>query len=404
MSQSADHFVAFEPHSQYKHLILEKYFEAWGRKLLLSGTVGTSLRYVDACAGKGKDDSGNPGSPIIAARAAMAAEAQLASIRGTPFTIRVFAIEKVASHFRNLVKNLEPYPVAEARRGTLADYLDETEKGSERSPTLYFIDPFGLEPLRADVVRRALRGGHDEALLLFADQAALRHYGAATAQESDMERRLREIEQSPGLFPEFNARDRQTLEPQAAKSRRSRQLTGARAVEILTTALGNTDWEKIIQSTPRHQHRQVFLELYTKFLKACGARYVLRIPVLNEDGGHVYHLIHATKSGKGYVAMKEAVEYALKHGPLPVDIVGSMRRSMRADLQLIEDGLRSRFAGKTVRWAEVRETPPSLSLRRYILEATACFPFELDALQKRLRDCRLSGRTKHYQFPSVAKT
>jgi len=74
MSQSKRHFEEFQPHSKHKHLILQQYFLAWGHKLGLRLGAGTVILYVDACAGRGRDDLGNHGSPLIAAVAAAVAQ------------------------------------------------------------------------------------------------------------------------------------------------------------------------------------------------------------------------------------------------------------------------------------------------------------------------------------------
>jgi hypothetical protein len=65
VTKSRKHFDEFRPHSRHKHFILKSYFEAWGRKLLLRPGGGTTVCYVDACAGPGIDDAGNHGSPGI---------------------------------------------------------------------------------------------------------------------------------------------------------------------------------------------------------------------------------------------------------------------------------------------------------------------------------------------------
>jgi hypothetical protein len=66
VARSKEHFEEFAPHSRYKHLILKFYFEAWLRKLGLRRGAAATLCYVDACAGRGADEEGNAGSPVIA--------------------------------------------------------------------------------------------------------------------------------------------------------------------------------------------------------------------------------------------------------------------------------------------------------------------------------------------------
>jgi hypothetical protein len=85
VSRSRKHFDEFKPHSKHKHLILGHYFAAWGHKLGLRDGAGNLILYVDACAGRGIDELGNHGSPLIAAEAAASAESNVGGRRSAPF-------------------------------------------------------------------------------------------------------------------------------------------------------------------------------------------------------------------------------------------------------------------------------------------------------------------------------
>jgi len=411
MTENADFFGEFPPHSQHKLLILEKYFEAWGFKLALRPGAGDELLYVDACAGPGRDDTGNPGSPLIAARAAAVAQAHISKRRGAPFRIRVVAIEKNKKHFAALSDLLAPFGSGvTAKHGSLDQFIDEIETEFKALPWLYFIDPFGLEPLRATLVRRALDGPMHEVFLLFAGQAALRHFGAVDEGETRAERKRDRFNDRVGsqiaLFDEMNQQvqsKRESLAQRARESRVSRNLTRDSAVRILNAAYDDEGaWLQQIDETHRERRREVFLERYLGRLASWGAEYRLPIPILNSDGTQVYTLIHATHSAVGHRTMKEAVHYALRHSPLPSTVTEHMRQKMRANLQLVAASIRHRFAGKNARWAEDKLDRSTPSVRNYALEQTPMHLCDADELKRLLKPFRVSGATIVYRFPDTS--
>jgi three-Cys-motif partner protein len=402
VARNEDYFEEFAPHSRYKHLILKAYFEAWLRKLGLRKGAGPTLCYVDACAGRGADDEGNAGSPVIAALAAQEASKQMSTMRAKVPSISVIAVEKDEDHYALLLENLRPHaPVAEALLGDLREHIAALQERFGDTPTLYFIDPFGLAPLQADVVRQALAGPRNEVLLLFADQAALRHFGAAIATESKAARAHRErLEAAEStLFPELEIADAAARAPKVAKSQKALEITRERAIHILDTAFGTPEWRAQVESVPEAERRDRFRALYAEFLLSCGASYVLDIPVFNEGGEHVYSLIHASKSGHVYRTMKEAVASALNKAPLPVEVVKAMRAQMSVPLEPVVAMLRERLAGGSVRWAENRNDRHAFSLKHYVLVETPMSYFQLEDLKWLLKPFRQSGQVEVYAFP-----
>jgi three-Cys-motif partner protein len=400
MTRSAKHFEAFQPHTRHKHLILKEYFLAWGHKLGLRSGAGDSILYVDACAGRGADDLGNQGSPLIAADAAAKAAANISGIRRHPFAIHVVAIESKRSHATELTAVLAPFgSTVRVLLGTLADHLGDLERAHMGIPALFFIDPFGLEPLDASVVRAALNGERREALLLFADQAALRHFGAISANETRAERRLRTATEPLPLFPDLRADNADALAHAAADSRAQLAITRESAIRIMNAAFGDDEWLRSIEGVPSADRRRAFLELYSARLRTWGAKYVLPIPVVDATGVHAYTLIHATRSAKGYATMKAAVTHALEHSPLPAQVVERMRDLVASDLAAVEAAVRARFSGQEVRWAEDTENRQAPCVKQYLLEETPAFPFEFDALKAQLAPLRARGRAIVYVFP-----
>ncbi len=404
MTQSDDFFGEFEPHTLDKLRILEAYFERWGRKLLLRNGAGSRVVYVDACAGRGIDDEGNHGSPVVAARAAVMAQAQLTEMLGRKITLQVIAIEKNAAHFAELQHNLAPFGDGiRAVRGTLAEHLSAIEAEFGDAPTLYFIDPFGIEPLDGSLVKRCLAQPKNEALILFADQAALRHFGAAVSQQTKAEKELAAFESQKmlELFADIEASEHVALSSRAKRSKEAQALTKEAAIAIMNGAFLSHDWLGEVEAVPPKKRRDKFVELYLQFLQECGAPYRLRIPVRKTDGSRAYTLVHASKSPHGYTTMKEAVESRLKRGPLSPEVVELIRRDMMVDIGKIAKMVRDQFAGQTVGWAETNEP----SIRRYALQSSPIMPADLGALAEHLspdRDASF-GRKQFYTFPELLR-
>jgi three-Cys-motif partner protein len=400
MTKSAKHFDEFEPHTRLKQLVLETYLKAWARKLLLRPHAGDAVYYIDACAGRGMDDAGNDGSPVLAAREAKIVEAQFKDQFHRDVRVHVVAIEKVAAHFRALEQNLAPFaPGAQALRGTLPEHLATLLAEMGADPALFFIDPFGIEPLKADVVYTALNRPHTEIFLLFADQAALRHYGVLTADNEG-------IDTAAGQMAfEISFSEAQIAQHQELRAARAAELEPTREAceAIMNDAFGNPDWRTRIDAAKPAERRQDILDLYSELLSDAGARYVLRIPIRNADNSHVYHLFHATRSPHGYVTMKEAVEGALNKAAVGGSVISTIRFLIRSDMAAVESRVRGNFAGQTVRWAEDENDKTAPSVRRFALQETPAFPSELVGLKQRLASLRVPGRgrTIVYRFPEV---
>jgi hypothetical protein len=317
MTPAQDHFEGFEPHTLLKHRILRSYLQRWGR-ILLHGY--SRLRFVDACAGRGEDEAGNPGSPLIALSEAAAAAEHLSRDRGSRVQIEVVAIEKnrrnalaLDAAVSRVIANDVPARVV---HGTLEDALPEFEGSFAEVPTLFFVDPFGMEPLRADLIRRALRGKSNEVLLLFASQASLRHVGATEAG-------VRAMSPEPDLFSGLVINDDHDLP--MSETDLYRQQGGARSAEILDQALGTTAWRGVL-AVPRHRRLEWLLDLYEHVLRSFGATHVLKIPILDPSRQLKYHLVHASKHPRAFGVMKDAAEAAWGKGEKGGSAVRWMRQ------------------------------------------------------------------------------
>lgn len=408
MPRNRAHFFRFAPHTRVKHLVLQTYVDEWARKLLLGRGAGDAVCFVDTCAGEGADSEGSPGSPLIAAESARMVMEQLAGPQfGRNVRVYTVAIEKRPYRVRRLRERLAPYaPFARVLQGTLTDHIDQIQVEFENIPTLYFIDPFGLEALRAELVSRALRGRQNEVLALFADQAALRHFGAATSEDADVESELAKVapEGTPSLFDEWEPEWRQDLRSRVTEEvdqqNAHREKARRNSIEILNAAFGGPDWLEEVERVPREERRTRFRQLYENLLRRFGASRVLWLPVRNEQDRHVYHLVHASKSPHGYKTMKEAISHALNQGALQQGARESMRFAVRQNTQQVVEDLRRRYAGKQMPWTS--DDRNVANLRQYLMEDTPLFPFQTREVRQALKEFKEPGRgPEFYQFPSL---
>lgn len=352
--QNATHFAGeFGPHTLLKHGILSNYVERWARILLNNHPV---LRIVDACAGEGGDAAGNPGSPLIALREGARAAEQVGG------TVEVVAIEKQAKPFKVLQERLSGEPGIQLVRGTLADVLAAHEPQYERVPHFYFVDPFGLDPLRADLIRRTLAGPRNEVFLLFAGQAALRHFGAVQA----LERSQAQDGFFDVLFPDDPTGG---INPHL-------EITAEHAERILTAAYGDRRWEAAARLQAGRM--DAFLKLYMETLRSFGAQYVFAVPMLDDTLTYKYHLVHASRSPRGYEVMKDAIARALNRDTLSQSATNAMRAAMAADLTQISAKVAHKFAGKSVLWTPV--------LRDYVIQQTPLMPYQTKDLRRQLKE------------------
>jgi len=405
MSKSHDHFNEFEPHTRFKHRVLGSYFDAWPRILLLRRGAGNRVVYIDACAGRGADDAGNHGSPVLAARAAVDAAQQVGAMRDGPVNVQVIAIEKNARHFKELQKNLSPYlGHARALRGMLTEHLDAINAEFPDVPKLYFIDPFGLDPLDGATVRRAFEGSRNEALVLFADMAAIRHFGAATSDgETRAERALAGLSEMTSLFPEWDEESRRALEPKAETAAKAQRRGRARSIEILDAVFESHNWLAAIEPLSPAQRRDAFVDLYKQFLVGCGANYVLSFPVFDPSGQMKYRLVHASRSPRGHEEMKDAIAEAVKHGPLGEESGRKIMAAMACDLADVAAQIVRHFAGQRVRWRKDDGNPSAPFFKAFALQETRAMPWDMEDVKKRLAGYRVpkTANTILFDFPAA---
>lgn len=367
MTRNREHFEEFAPHTLLKHAVYGGYLERWSRILLSRFDV---VRVVDACAGEGGDEAGNPGSPLIALQKGRAAVSQLSGSSGAPKRVDLVAIEKTNSKVRALQERIGSTPNTRVIHGTLSDVIDELVRDGGKVPHLYFIDPFGVSPLKADVIRRALLGPRNEVFLLFAGPAIRRHFGA-------YEGVFAPDDESPqgNLFSEL-------LPVAAPPPPTPAQQTAATSSErILDDAFGTADWRSLL-SLPVNQRLVAAVELFCEVMVGLGAHRVLPMPILDQDFRLKYHLIYGTKSPTGFTVMKEEISRALNKQQMGSE--GGVQLGMSGKISAVANSVRQHFRrASEASWADVRA---------FVMEETRFMPWQAERLREQLQSSVVGGR------------
>lgn len=390
----ATHFETFQEHTRLKHLVLKSYLQQWATILLRRFP---SVLFVDAFAGAGQDQNGAPGSPIIAAQIAQRINDAAGSRK-----MRVVAIEQNARRYSALCTALASYD-AKSRfvypvLGTLAERMDSFLRRITE-PTLLFLDPFGIAGLEREVLVKALKGKHNELLILFSDEGAVRLHGKGVARQPTKEEQLAGLATRSIFGPDFDA-EQEVVAREAVENCLRGHQSSQQATQILDRAFGGHWWQPIIDATRSNQRQQQFVDLYKRVLVESGALYVLPFSVDTKEGRHKYFLLHASKNVRAYAAMKDAIARARKQYREP-----SLQQSLDPEFEVATDmekaarEVAEHFAGRQVRW-QSRESGAE-SVREYALDHTPVFPDELDALKAHLTQhgwC-VANRPLAFAFP-----
>jgi three-Cys-motif partner protein len=163
-----------DPHGRAKHLILQRHLDAW---LPIMTRSFRKLVYVDGFAGPGIYLGGEPGSPILALRAALFNTAL--SRNPPPGAVGFLFIEERADRAEKLreetlkLTRAHPLPswvkyfVKEGEfQAVMTEWFDRLSLGGRR-PMFVFIDPFGYSGLPMALIGRIASVRHSECLITF---------------------------------------------------------------------------------------------------------------------------------------------------------------------------------------------------------------------------------------------
>ncbi|MEQ1854890.1 MAG: three-Cys-motif partner protein TcmP [Longimicrobiales bacterium] len=397
-----DHFELFEDHTLLKHLILDKYLKRWAAKLL-SGW--SEIWFVDAFAGEGSDHQGNPGSPLIAAKVAEGAlRAHGPNAQGRS-PMRVLAIELDTVRFGRLQSVMRPFVeaaprIAHVANGTLHTWVDQLVARSEDKPVLYFIDPFGVDTDVWQDLQKLLSGPHDEVFALFSDVGAKRLYSVLLSEDRDVEYEVGQVLAAPSLFEHMTVEDAEAKRVEAEAANRARRSTQPSAERILTEALGADSIEQLA-AVPKDEQRAAAARLFMNRLRQAGAKYVISLPVRDTDNARVYQLVHASKAKAAVQAMKQAMSEALNSSSLPDGVKASIQAELHLEVGEVVREIARRFSGQEVLWTDGKDRGDSETVRRFLLEDTPAFPWQLRSVKEGLADhaYQIRARKTAFRFP-----
>ena len=297
-------------HTLGKHRVLEEYLKAW---FPIVASRFPRLLFIDGFAGPGEYTGGELGSPLIALRVF----SDLEKRPGARVTyLFVEADPKRADHLQLMVDTyLESvgadYDVR-VRPGTFEDVVGSglsilAAEGRGLPPSFAMIDPFGVDGLPLDLVRRLLAQRSSEVYISFMFESMNRFHS----------------------HPNFEA--------------------------ALDSLFGDPDWRPFFDIADFDERHRAVCSYYAERLRSAGAKYVLRFD-LREDRRLRYTIFFATSNLLGCDRMKSAIWKVMPTG----DFVwrGVHARQMSLDLELadsvhFQDALRGRFSGKG--WISIRE-------------------------------------------------
>jgi three-Cys-motif partner protein len=402
-------FKEYKDHTRLKLSVLREYLARWARILMQRG-IQRRVWFVDGFAGKGQDEKGNEGSPLIACRMAREIEAEFGAGNRE---VRVIAVEANRTNALDLRRTLEAFTPAQGRLvpvydGELADHLAEILGLTRDEPTLFFLDPFGVKGLRADLVPQLLSGRMNELLILFSPESAHRLRGAATAPKP-RSKKASHKEQGDmfSIEPEAETVDERVSDESDDDSDpavRAWETTAPASEEILDVAFGGNSWKPIMEATPRHSARRKWLDLYMEVLRRNGARYVTPLSVVDHDDDHIYYLVHAAKDPKAVQAMKDAVRTAMNAREREAGRQQGMLFSTMTDIDGVVRQLARRFGGTgPVRWTDKKEYEKTV--QGFAICETHALYADMDALQEALAAHGYLVSKKRpiaYEFPAFA--
>lgn len=330
-----------EPHTLVKHAILRRYLQAWfpiltSQAKLLQKQYGSlrsrEILFVDGFAGPGEYTGGEPGSPVIALRAA------LDHGRSFPMPVQLLFVENNEKRFRHLESVLQPdleratkspnIRGASPRLGECDTVLSELLNQCDRTqttfgPALAFFDQFGYGGVSMDLIRRVLSFPQCE------------------------------------VFTYLNYKDM------------NRWISDPHKADAFTRAFGGEEWRECI-ALPEQQRRSSLLDMYkTALRQRAQSKYLVSFMMFDKNDVPLYWLLFCTNNLRGLEEMKRSM--------WAVDKTGEFRFSDRDNpeqLGLLERCFDQGWLAEEMGLRLAGRTMTVLAIKEFVLAETPCHLFK----------------------------
>lgn len=262
MAKKLDTVWHIDPHTQVKHAILRKYWEAW---LPIMTKFNQRVLYIDGFAGPGRYAEGEDGSPLIAIKSA---RDHIARPKEEVTFIFIEKDEKRFAHLNAIIEEIKPslppnfkvHCVPGVFDDKMAEVLDQVdEQKSKLAPSLVFIDPFGFSQTPFRTVKRIMQNQKCEILVTF-------------------------------MYEEIN-----------------RFLSHPDQAEAYDLLFGTGAWREVLEIDEPDLRLRMIHDIYRNQLHAAGAKYVRSFKMLNQGNRADYFLFFGTNNLRGLEKMKEAM-------------------------------------------------------------------------------------------------
>jgi three-Cys-motif partner protein len=262
LAKKLDTLWEIDPHTQSKHTILRRYWEAW---LPIMTRYNQRVLYIDGFAGPGIYAGGEDGSPLIALKSARDHHA-----RPRSEVVFIF-IECDRSRFDHLLQTIEqikPTLPDNFRVECVFGRFDDQMKGvlntldqqrTRLAPSLVFIDPFGFPHTPFPTVERIMQNQKCEILITF-------------------------------MYEEIN-----------------RFLSHPDHVETYDLLFGTRRWREVLEVLDPEHRRRLIHDIYRDQLRGARINYVRSFEMLNLGNRTDYFLFFGTHNLLGLEKMKEAM-------------------------------------------------------------------------------------------------
>ena len=250
----------YTEHARAKHAIQRTYLGAW---LAILGTHFSPLVLFDGFAGRGRYETGEPGSPLLFWNRAVEAVSS-----GRPREVQIYCIELNDGNYTDLCSVIHglkhPRVQIEARHGSFAVEAASTaatlRSGTRVPPSFWTADPYGFAGVPLETIRDLMTLPRAEVLITF--------------MVRDMRRFLAE--------PNF--------------------------AEPLDQFFGGSAWKSCVAKESADERERCLLLTYSALIRDGVARFATPFRVFEDERRQtLYYLVHLTNEPLGMREMKKAM-------------------------------------------------------------------------------------------------